>query len=117
MNNRRGSKNNPYICPECGHRTTRHGNLKIHLERTHGLLPFLPRQSKEEWVWSQFYLLAQKCAGARLAGDEDKSKHLWNSLIGLYRYHKDIIKDIGLIPDTVDRYLKDMEKKNSKPIS
>jgi hypothetical protein len=107
----RGSKNNPYICPECGYHTTRHSNLKIHLERSHGLLPFLPRQSKEQWVWSQFHSLARKCAEARLAGDDDKSKCLWDSLLGLYKYHKDVIRDIGMIPKTINDCQKELERK------
>ena len=96
---RRGSKYNPYKCPECGYQTTRKWNMKVHLERVHGLAPFLPRQSKEEWVYAQLDTLARQCAEADLAGDKQRHDRLWHSLISLYNYHQ------GLFPieDIVDR--------------
>lgn len=89
---RRASKYNPYQCPECGYKATRKWNMEVHLQRVHGLVPFLPEQSKEDWVYAQLHTLARQYAEAELAGDEEKRNHLWNSLISLYGYHR------GLFP-------------------
>ncbi len=88
----RGSKYNPYQCPECGYKTTRKWNMKVHLERVHGLMPFLPEQSREDWVYAQLHTLARQYAEAELAGDRERYHQLWNSLISLYAYHR------GLFP-------------------
>jgi hypothetical protein len=32
----RASKNKPYICPHCGYRATRYGNMVQHLTKIHG---------------------------------------------------------------------------------
>ena len=89
---RRGSKYNPYQCPECGYKTTRKWNMEVHLERVHGLAPFLPERSKEDWVYAQLHTLAGQYAEAELAGDKERCQHLWSSLISLYAYHR------GLFP-------------------
>ena len=89
---RRGSKYNPYQCPECSYKTTRKWNMKVHLEKVHGLMPFLPEQSREEWVYAQLHTLARQCAQAELAGDKEKRHRLWDNLISLYAYHR------GLFP-------------------
>ena len=89
---KRGSKYNPYQCPECGYKTTRRWNMKIHLERTHGLAPFLPEQSREEWVYAQLHTLARQYAEAELAGEKKRQHRLWNSLLSLYACHR------GLFP-------------------
>jgi len=88
----RGSKYNPYQCPECGYKTTRRWNMKIHLERTHGLAPFLAEQSRKDWVYAQLHTLARQYAEAELTGDKGRCHKLWNSLISLYSYHQ------GLFP-------------------
>ncbi len=73
--------------------------MGVHLERVHGLAPFLPEQSKEDWVYAQCLRLATQYAEAELAGDKQRQDRLWNSLIGLYTYHRDVfsIEYIGEI--------------------
>ncbi len=39
----RASKNNPYVCDQCGYRSTRYGNMTSHLERVHGDFATDPR--------------------------------------------------------------------------
>jgi len=39
----RASKNNPYICDNCGYRTTRYSNMIAHLEKVHGDFSTDPR--------------------------------------------------------------------------
>ena len=39
----RASKNNPYICDDCGYRTTRYSNMIAHLEKVHGDFATDPR--------------------------------------------------------------------------
>lgn len=87
---KRGSKYNPYQCPECGYKTTRKWNMEVHLERVHGLAPFLPERSKEDWVYAQLHTLARQCAEAELAGDKERRDRRWNSLISLYGYHRGV---------------------------
>lgn len=88
----RSSKYNPYECPECGYKSTRKWNMNVHLERVHGLAPFLPEQSKKDWVFAQLHILAKRFAEAELAGDKDRREHHWQSLISLWGYHR------GLFP-------------------
>ena len=64
--------------------------MKVHLERVHGLAPFLPEQSKEDWVYAQLHTLARQCAEAELAGDKERRDRRWNSLISLYGYHRGV---------------------------
>jgi hypothetical protein len=88
----RSSKYNPYECPECGYKSTRKWNMTVHLERVHGLAPFLPERSKKDWVFAQLHTLAQRFAEAKLAGDKDRQEHHFQSLISLWSYHR------GLFP-------------------
>ena len=89
---KRGSKYSPYECPECGYRTSRKWNMKVHLERIHGLIPFLPEQSKKHWVYAQLHTLAKQYVDAELAGEKEKVHRLWDSMLSLYGYHR------GLFP-------------------
>jgi hypothetical protein len=96
----RGSKYNPYQCPECGYRTTRKWNMGLHLQRAHGLVPMLPERSLKDWVFAQLHTLARRFAEAELAGDaeaelagdKERRDQTWWSLLSLYRYHS------GLFP-------------------
>lgn len=105
----RGSKYNPYECPECGYKTSRKWNMKVHLERTHGLPPFLPEQSKKAWVWSQLRTLSRQYAEAELAGNKEKRHRLWNSLLSLRSYHKDIFS-LDTMLDVIDEEKRELEK-------
>ena len=107
---RRGSKYNPYECPECGYKTTRKWNMEVHLERVHGLLPFLPERSKEEWVYAQLHTLARQCAEAELAGDKERCQRLWNGLISLYGYHRGLFP-IEYIPEVIAKERKEIERR------
>lgn len=102
----RGSKYNPYECPECDYKTTRKGNLKIHLERVHGLAPFLPERSKEDWVYAQLHTLAKEYVEAEARGDKEAVQHIWGSLISLYTYHR------GLFP--IDYIVEAIAKERKK---
>jgi len=93
-----------------GYRTTRKWNLKVHLERVHGLFPFLPERSQEEWVWAQFHTLAGECAKAQVAGDREKAKRFWDSLIGLYRYHRGLFP-VEYIAQAVGKEKRELEKR------
>ena len=84
----RGSRYNPYQCPECAYKTTRKWNMKVHLQRTHGLAPFLPERSKEDWVYAQLGTLAKEYAEAESAGDTKTKERLWDGLLSLYGYHR-----------------------------
>jgi len=84
----RGSKYNPYECPQCGYKTSRKWNMKVHLGRVHFLAPFLPERSKKEWVFAQLHILAKQYVEAELAGDKGKRERLWSSMISLYGYHR-----------------------------
>lgn len=109
----RGSKYNPYECPECGYRTTRKSNMKVHLERTHGLAPFLPEQSKKQWVYAQLHTLARRCAEAELAGDKEKRHRLWNSLMSLHSYHRGLFP-IERIPEIIGEERRQLRKRIEK---
>ena len=41
----RASKNNPYVCPHCGHKATRYGNMVQHLTKIHGDYSTDPRHN------------------------------------------------------------------------
>ena len=109
----RGSKHNPYECPECGYKTTRKGNLKIHLERVHGLFPFLPERSKKGWVYAQLHSLAKEYAKAKIAGDKEAAQRFWNSLISLYTYHRGLFS-IEYILEAIAEQRKGLEKHLSR---
>lgn len=105
----RGSKYNPYECPDCGYKTTRKWNLKVHIEHAHGYLPFLPEElSKKEWVWAQLHGLAKEYVKADLEGDNEKAERRWRSLISLYTYHRDLIS-IGVIPQIIDMHERELK--------
>jgi len=106
----RASKYNPYECPVCGYKTTRKWNLTVHLERVHGLAPFLPEQSKKDWVYAQLHTLARQHAEAELAGNKEKRDRLWSSLISLYRYHEGLFP-IEYIVDVIDEEKRQLEKR------
>jgi hypothetical protein len=42
----RASKNNPYKCPHCNHKTTRYGNMVKHLNKAHGDYYTDPRDNR-----------------------------------------------------------------------
>lgn len=113
MQMERGSKYNPYECPECGYKTTRKGNLKIHLERVHGLFPFLPEHSKEDWVYAQLHTLAKEYAKAEIAGDKEAVHRFWGSLLSLYTYHRGLFP-IEYIVEAIANQRKQLEKRLSK---
>lgn len=87
----RGSKYNPYQCPECGYKSTRRANMKVHLARVHGLAPDLPGPSQSEWVEGQVQSLANKYAQAQLDGDKQGASRIYGSLTALYYRHQDIL--------------------------
>jgi len=107
---RRGSKYNPYECPECGYKSTRKWNLKVHLERAHGLGPFLPEQSKEVWVYAQRRRLARQYAEVEQVGDKEKCRRLWNSLISLHAYHKPLFP-MQRIPELIEEERRKLRKR------
>ena len=106
----RSSKYNPYECPDCGYKSTRKWNMNVHLERVHGLAPFLPEQSKKDWVFAQLYTLAQRYAEAELAGDKDRQEHNWQSLISLWGYHRGLFP-IDLIVDAIYEKKQELEER------
>lgn len=110
---RRGSKYNPYQCPECGYETPRKWNMKVHLERVHGLAPFLPEQSRKKWVYAQLQTLARQYAEAELAGDRERRDRLWNSLISLYNYHRGLFP-IECIPQAIAEERHQLERRIGK---
>ncbi|NQT49001.1 MAG: C2H2-type zinc finger protein [Chloroflexi bacterium] len=107
----RGSKYNPYQCPECGYKTTRRANLKVHLARVHGLAPYLPEQSKEDWVNSQCRALADQHAEAQLDGDKRRAGRLYGSLTALFYNHQDVLT-VGHISRAIERAKKKLETRN-----
>ncbi|MBA7656473.1 hypothetical protein ES703_64399 [subsurface metagenome] len=109
----RGSKHNPYECPECGYKTTRKGNLKIHLERVHGLFPFLPERSKKDWVYAQLSALTKKYVKAEMRGDKEAVHDIWDSLISLYSYHRGLFS-IEYILEAIAEQRKGLEKHLSR---
>jgi len=86
--------------------------MKVHLERVHGLMPFLPEQSGEEWVYAQLHTLARQCAEAELVGDKQRRVRLWNSLISLYGYHRGLFP-IELIPQAIAEERRRLERSRS----
>jgi len=107
---KRSSKYNPYECPECGYKSTRKWNMKVHLERVHGLAPFLPERSKRDWVFAQLHTLARQCAEADLGGDKDRQKHHWQSLVSLYRYHQGLFP-VEHIVEVIAEKRRELEKR------
>jgi len=87
----RGSKYNPYQCPECGYKSTRRANMKIHLAKVHGLAPDLPGPSQRDWVEGQVRSLANKYAQAQLEGDKQGANRIYDNLTSLYYRHQDIL--------------------------
>jgi hypothetical protein len=106
----RSSKNNPYECPECGYKSTRKWNMEVHLERVHGLAPFLPKQSRDDWVFAQLHLLARRYAEAELAGDKERQEHHWQSMISLYGYHRGLFP-IESIVDVIEEKRRELVKR------
>lgn len=84
--------------------------MKVHLERTHGLAPFLPDQSKEDWVYAQLYTLAEEYAKAEMAGDKEKTHRVWNSLISLFTYHRGLFP-IERIPEIIGKERRRLSKR------
>jgi len=84
--------------------------MKVHLERVHWLAPFLPERSKEEWVYAQRRTLARQYAEAEVAGDKEKCKQLWSSLISLYAYHRGLFP-IEHIPQIIAEERRELEKR------
>ena len=87
----RGSKYNPYQCPECGYKSTRRANMKTHLARVHGLAPDLPGPSQRDWVEGQVRSLANKYVQAQLDGDKQEADHIYTRLSTLFYNHQDIL--------------------------
>jgi hypothetical protein len=106
----RKSKNNPYECPECGHKTTRRWNMKIHLEKVHGYVPFLPERTVEEWVYEQLHTLARRFVEAELANEIGKKDSIWQSMLSLYRYHRDLFP-ITHIMDVIKEVRQSLKRK------
>ena len=91
--------------------------MAVHLERVHGLAPFLPEQSKKDWVFAQLHILAKKYAEAEMAGDKDRQEHNWQSLLSLYRYHRELfpIVHINEVIAEKRQELKKRAKRQQKP--
>jgi len=107
----RGSKYNPYQCPECGYKSTRKANMKVHLARVHGLAPYLPGQSKRDWLNSQCQAVADQYAEAQLDGDKRRAGHLYNSLTTLFYNHQDVLS-LEDIRRALERAKKRLEDRN-----
>ena len=84
--------------------------MKVHLQRVHGLVPFLPEQSKEDWVYAQLHILARQYAEAELAGDKDRRNRLWNSLLSLYRYHRGLFPTEHIV-EVIDEKKRALERR------
>jgi len=65
--------------------------MKVHLARVHGLAPYLPERSKEDWVNSQCQALANQYAEAQLDGDKQRARRLYGSLTALFYNHQDVL--------------------------
>jgi hypothetical protein len=87
--------------------------MKVHLERVHGLAPFLPERSEKDWVYAQRRILARQYAEAELAGDKDKRDRRWNSLIALYRYHRGLFS-IDRMFDVIAEERRDLERRSKR---
>jgi len=107
----RGSKYNPYQCPECGYKSTRRSNMKIHLARVHGLAPDLPGPSQRDWVEEQVRSLANKYAQAQLEGDKQSANHIYSSLTALYYRHQGILS-LGHISRVLESARRRLEERN-----
>jgi hypothetical protein len=107
----RGSKYNPYQCPECGYKSTRRANMKAHLERLHGLAPDLPGLSQSDWVDGQVQSLANKYAQAQLDGDKQGASRIYGSLTALYYRHQDALS-LEDIRRALERAKKRLEARN-----
>lgn len=107
----RGSKYNPYQCPECGYKSTRRANMKIHLARVHGLAPDLPGLSQRDWVDGQVQSLANKYAQAQLDGDKQRASRIYDSLTSLYYRHQDILT-LGHISRALEGGRRRLEDRN-----
>lgn len=87
--------------------------MKVHLERVHGLAPFLPGQSKKDWVYAQVRTLAGEYAEAEITGDKKETHRLWNSLLSLYTYHRGLFP-IEYIGETIAEERKRLKKRIGK---
>ena len=87
--------------------------MEVHLERIHGLAPFLPKRSRQEWVYAQLHTLARQCAEAELAGDKETRHRLWNSLISLYGYHRDLFP-VEYIPEVIAKERRELERRTRR---
>jgi len=85
--------------------------MKAHLERVHGLAPYLPGQSKSGWVNSQCEVIANRYAEAQLDGDKQRAGHLFNNLQVLLFHHQDILTT-GDIRNALQRAEKRLEARN-----
>jgi len=108
---KRGSRYNPYQCPECGYKSTRRANMKIHLARVHGLAPDLPGPSQRDWVEGQVRSLANKYAQAQLEGDKQGANRIYDNLTSLYYRHQDILT-LGHISGALERGRRRLEDRN-----
>ena len=107
----RGSKYNPYQCPECGYKSTRRANMKVHLARAHGLVSYLPEQSKRNWLNSQCEAIANQYAEAQLDGDKKEATRLYGNLTRLFYNHQDVLS-LEDIRRALDRATKSIEARN-----
>jgi len=87
--------------------------MTVHLERVHGLAPFLPERSKKDWAFAQLHTLAQRYAEAELVGDKEKQQHYWQSLISLYGYHRGLFP-IGHIVEVITEKERELERRAKK---
>ena len=75
----RGSKHNPYRCPQCDYLSSRKYNLAVHMERVHGLnLPSYLYKSQKDWVWAQRAVLQR--AYVEKAETEREKPEAWTRL-------------------------------------
>lgn len=85
--------------------------MKAHLERLHGLAPYLPERTKEDWINSQCEVIANRYAEAQLDGDKKEATRLYSSLTRLFYNHKDVLS-LEDIRRALERARKRIEARN-----
>lgn len=107
---KRGSRHNPYECPECTHVSTRKYNLGVHMKRVHGLsLPYHLYTSQKVWAWAQRRAFERAYIEAETESEKKKAQlRLYNFLIRWgQKGHWDFTT---AIPDALDARRKREEK-------
>lgn len=89
----KASKSNPYQCPECVYKTSRKSSIKRHIEGVHHLKPIIPGPDKNEWIFTQLKHCAESLVRAERDGDKEKAQQDWDSMIGIWKNHQDIMTE------------------------